>query len=312
MSNSTNPASVEISKRLTEFATAIGQDFDIVTGVFKEKLGIDTTKDPDSSLEILDNEEYLTFGDLAKHFSSSEHAVALPTLRYAIRKLRPKTSPVNTDKQDTLSTTDVDTIANSIQALASQGRPKSEWADRELLESLNREDTEIAKILFERSHGRKFVVFKRGTDIVDVELSLRVLKIAKRQATGEDFAIDDVMVSLFRAGDYPALILEESPLHSGVALADGYCMKSKTNWSGINKNARIFVRLCVMDDPQMSKRDRKALFNLAKQGFDSLKSEYPEIFLKYDELEQADRLPKLSILSGSANKNNHNTIDKGY
>lgn len=313
MSNSTNPTSVEVSKRLSEFSEVIGLDFDTVTKVFRDSLGVDAQNEPNISLEVLDNEEFLTFGDLAKYFNG-DRGVPLPKLRLAIRKLRPKTSNVSDESNTKTPISAVDKLAESVQAMVTSHRTRSEWTDRELLESLSREEVDIAKILFDRSHGRRFVVFTRRTDSIDVDSSLEMLKIAKRQATDEYWEINGVSVRLYRAGDFPSLVFEESPLVPGVALADGYCMKSKTNWTNIDRPSRVFVRLCVMDDPKMSKRDQRSLFNLAKKGFNALKEEYPEIALQYDELDEVDNLPKLTVNSSSVDiKSQSSTrIDRGY
>jgi len=277
----------EFNKRVKAFAAAIGADEVEVRNRLAD-LGADGEKE--LSLTLIDTEEYLPFGDLRNAFIDKEPITKLAILRAAIPHLRGKSS-LNVNPTSTC-----DELTGAIKNMVASNRPKSNWTDGELLASLDDTATEAAEILSKRTRGRHCIIFKSdGT--VDVESSLKLVRIAKRQSTSNQHPIGGQLVEVYRAGVFPARLLDESPFSiNGVShLVDGFCSKSNTDWTGISYEARILVRIYTWkcETTQLSKREMKQIRNDAAEGAESFRSKYPEAAMWYNKLAAADELPRL-------------------
>ncbi len=282
----------EFNKRVEAFATAIRLDVAKVREILAE-LGADGAEE--FSLTIMDSDEYLPFGDLRAAFVEGGHT-KIGILRLAMPHLRAKT---NVDQPE--ATTNGDT-ASTLRDLITSQRPKSEWKDKELLEAYDETTADIAKILGERSRGRPCIVFQKDGS-VDVEVSLKLLKIAKKQHTAESHKLDNGKhVTVYLPGVFIATSLDESPFYAGVALVDGYCAKSSTQWDGASLRNRILCRLHAtqIETAALTKLQMGELCKAAKaDNFDDLVGEAAAL---YEKLETQDKLPKLKILSGDTSQ----------
>lgn len=296
----------EFDERIKAFAEAIGLD----EATVREKL---TEYGADGkfshSLDMIDSEEVLPMQELFKMFVDSG-LVPKGRLRLGIATLRGKT---HLDESPTTNGDPVHELAGSIKEMVAANRPKSEWSDEELLKRLDRDEPEVAEVLRKRTHGRPCIVLKKDQS-VNVEPSLKLVKTAKRQPTAKQFIWDGKPVTVYRAGEYPAELIDESPFFPGVALVDGYCSKSGTDWNGVDHKTRVMVRIYVreIETAALNKMQMKKICKDAHE-LTEFGDEYPDAFLRYEELEAQDKLPKLRITTGEVRPEPYDgTKDDGF
>lgn len=280
----------EFDERIKAFAEAIGLDEAKVREKLKE-YGADG--ESSHSLDMIDSEEVLPMQELFTLFVDSK-LVPKGRLRLGVATLRGKT---HLEEAPTTNGGEaVEVLCGSIKEMVASNRPKSDWTDEELLKVYDRDATEAAEVLRKRTHGRPCIVFHRD-QLVNVEASLKLVKTAKRQPTSNQFVWDKKPVRVYRAGEFLAQPIDESPFFPGVALVDGYCSQSGTDWNGIDHRTRVLVRIYVreIETASLSKMDMK---KICKDAHDLTEfgDEYLDALLRYEELETQDKLPKLKIM----------------
>lgn len=297
-------------------------EFDSRISAFSEALGVEEAKvrevltdygadgETSQSLDIIDNEQALPMAELFQMFVDSG-LTKKGRLRLAVPHLRGSTTleePSTTTESEYLGT-----IAGAMKDIAILNRPKSDWSDRELLEAYDEDSSEVWEILRKRSHGRPFVIFA-GDGTVNIDESLKLLKIAKKQPTTNKHRVNGKLVSVRRAGEFLTRMLNESPFCRGLALVDGYCSKSDTNWDGVCDEARVICHLHAfkVETAKLSKREMKAISKTAKD-LAALRDELSEAALMYDELKEQDSLPKLKIREDKVRSEPYSgKIDTGF
>lgn len=277
--------SLEFNSRVSAFSSALGVEETKVREVLAD---YGATGEDSHSLDMIDSEETLPMADLFQMFVDSKLAKK-GRLRLAVPHLRGKTS-----------FEDVSESSNAMQPChewLSLQRPKADWSDLELLSAYDDTSSDVWDILRKRSHGRPFVVFAENGS-VNVNESLKLLVLAKRQPTHPKHLVNGKLVRVFRAGEFLARTLNESPFRPGQILVDDYCHESGTNWKGVSEEARIICRLHVakVEKAQLSSRELKSLAARA-QNLVELREELDVAALLYDELKGQDKLPSLKILS---------------
>ncbi len=283
----------EFDERIKAFAEAIGLDEAKVRETLK---GYGADGESSHSLDMIDSEETLPMQELFTLFVDSG-LVPKGRLRLGVATLRGKThleEAATTNGGDS-----VHELAGSIKQMVASNRPKGDWTDEELLKVYDQDATEAADILRKRTHGRPCIVFHRDQS-VNVPASLKLVKTAKRQPTSNQFVWEKKPVRVYRAGEFLAQPIDESPFFPGVALIDGYCPQSGTNWGGISHKIRVLVRIyvCDIETAQLSKMQMKTINMEAGDvdGLSTFEDNYPEAQLRYEELEAQDKLPKLKIM----------------
>ena len=286
----------EFNGRLQAFAKTTGITIEKVKEVLSS-LGVDGTTE--QSLTIIDSDEFLPINDLFEAFVDSG-LTKKALLRAAMPHLRGKTY---------LGKTEDFSVSNLLKDIVESSRPLTSLTDEQLLDKYDSYDTEVLRILRERTHGRNCIVFNQdGT--VNKTVSLELVKIAKKQQTPSSYPVNGKLVIVRRAGHIPSSPLEESPFFSGEALVNGYCEKSGTIWNEISQENRIFVRVLTAEI-HCSKFDYKRIWKDAKSmTLDQLKEEYPEAALQYEEMQANDTLPKLKIIPNSST--NVTKLDNGF
>jgi hypothetical protein len=294
---------IEFDKRVEAFAKAIRLDEPKVREILEE-LGADGAEE--SSLTILDSDEYLPFGDLRAAFVDPKHT-KIGILRMAMPHLRAKTH----SEPASATTGNGD---SAIHELIKSSRPKSEWSDEELLNAYDETATDVAEIIGKKTRGRPCIVFQKDGS-VDNDISLKLIKIAKRQPTQETHTLDNgKLVFVYRPGEFLAKALEESPFYPGVALVDGYCSKSGTQWNNVDLRNRILCRLhaAQIETAALTKLQMADLCKSAWEGhgFDDIVAEAVAL---YEKLEAQDKLPKLKVFASDAMQNRYNgKIDRAF
>lgn len=284
----------EFDERVAAFAKAIGVDEKKVREALAE-LGVDGQTD--QSLIIIDSESYLPMQDLFAAFVDTG-LTQKAKLRLALTHLRGQTHLSEAAPSTNGGETNSGGVVGAIKDMIAASRPKADWTDEELLKAYDETSTEIWKILRERSHGRPFIVYN-GDGSVNVTVSLKLLRIAKKQPTTDRHMVDGKAVRVYRSGEFLAKLVDESPFFPGVALVDGYCAKSNTQWDGVAHEARVIVRLHVqkVENKGLSQREMREIAKIASagRGVAAIREELPDAALMYDELKEQDALPKLKI-----------------
>jgi len=157
-------------------------------------------------------------------------------------------------------------VTNLMKEIVSGSRLKSDWSDKELLEKYDRDEVEIAKILSTRTRGRPCVVFEENGN-VNVDVSLKLVKIARRQPTAETHSVGDKEVWVFAAGKFPSKPVDASPFYPNLPLVDGYCSKSSTDWNGVSKKLQVLVYIQVhrVETTKLSMSEMKRMCDYAKE-----------------------------------------------
>ncbi len=301
MSNSTSssptpPWKDEFNKRVQAFAEAIGVPEETVRQHLSN-LGCDG--ETDRSLTIIDSEEALPFGDLRQEFVEANKVTKLAILRIGMPHLRGKTA---VDVKPTSNGcceegSDLGKVCDSIEKMVSTNRPKADWSDKELLSALDESTTEIAEVLSKRTRGRHCIVFD-GDGNVDVEASLELVKIAKKQATRNEHRVRGKIVRVYRAGKWLARPLDESPFVIGEPLVRDYCASSETDWKDISHEARVLARIYIQycETAKLSLRDFREVCDDARKDVGHFREKYGKAAMLYDEMSAQDKLPKLKIM----------------
>lgn len=281
-------------------------EFDQRIKAFSEAIGVEETKvrelladygaDGQSaqSLEIIDNDEALPMNELFTMFVDS-NLTARGKMRIAANHLWGKTSLEDASCTTNGESSELGQVVGAIKDLVASNRPKSDWSDRELLEAYDETSTEIWEVLRKRSHGRPFVIFN-GDSTVNIDESMKLLKLAKKQPTKDKHRVNGKLVSVRRAGEFLAKLLDESPFCRGMALVDGYCSESDTDWNSVCHEARVICHLHAfkVESARLSKREMMQISRLATD-LSKLRDELSEAALMYDELQEQDSLPKLKV-----------------
>lgn len=306
-SDSCNPTwKIEFDSRIKAFSEAIGVSEEVVRKTFAE-LGVDG--ETGQSLTIIDTDEFLPMNDLFEAFVDSG-LTKKAKIRAGVPHLRGKThlGEAAESLNGNLA------IAESIKTLAEVNRPISSLSDEELLKRYEEGATEVIKILREKTHGRPCIV-RNKDESVNEKVSLELLRLAKKQPTTEKYSVDGRLVRVYRIGEFPAKPLDESPFFPGVALVNGFCPKSNTQWNEISHELRVLARLALeLDNPTgiylttASKTLMRKIWRDAKSmDVGTFRLEYSEAALMYDELQEMDKLPKLKVIPGQSTK-----VDTGF
>ncbi len=296
----------EFDERIKAFAEAIGLNEAKVRETLE---GYGADGESAHSLDMIDSEEVFPMAELFTLFVDSG-LVPKGRLRLGVATLRGKT---HLEEAPTTNGGDsVHELAGSIKEMVASNRPKSDWTDEELLKVYDQDATEAAEILRKRTHSRPCIVFHRDQS-VNIEASLKLVQTAKRQPTSTQFVWEKKPVRVYRSGEFLAQPIDESPFFPGVALVDGYCSQSGTNWDGIDFKTRVLARIYVRDieTATLSKMQMKRICEDAcEMGFGA---KYPEAVLRYEELEDQDKLPKLKIMPDEVRPESYDGVrDDGF
>ena len=132
-------------------------------------------------------------------------------------------------------------------------RPVDQWSDEDLVNAYDQNcSTKIFAELRERSKNRRFVAFDDENGRCSKEVTLQLLRMARRQPIGTTWADDQFgqfhpatgkTYHIYPAGEFPMPLVEECPLHDDIILVDGYCEKCMESWKGVTHPDRILARL---------------------------------------------------------------------
>jgi len=300
----------EFDQRISAFANSTKIPEPVVREVLSE-LGVDG-QDADC-LTMLDNEDVLQTGVLINEFVEKRKVAKIARLRLGLSHLRGSTH-LNEVVESANNNDGMNEVANAIKDMVASNRLKSEWTDKELLAHYDENETEIAKILSQRSHGRPCIVFQ-GDGTINTEISLELLKIAKRQSTSDQYQVNGKAVRVYRPGEFLVKPLDESPLIPGSVLVNGYCSQSDTSWAEIERKRRVIIRLHVnkVETAKLSTREMRQICNdAASMNNEQFEQEYSKAAMFYAEMEEQGNLPSLKILPSEIRNVYQSKKDTGF
>lgn len=295
MSNTTEPVwKKEFDERVEAFANAINLSKEKTMEVLSSLVGYD-----EQSLTLLESPEYLPIGDLFTKFADSG-LTQISRIRFGIKHLRGSNgSDVNIGDEKSL-----------INALANFGKDKNDLTIEELFDRYDEDHPEIAEIIRKRTHGRPCIAYDRNGKI-NKEVTLELIAIAKKQPTSNYYSSNGEPYRVLRAGEFPVILVDESPFSRGTALINGYCPESETQWTGIPHEARVLARIYVFDieKARLSQRELRSIcneiadFNGTNGGaVGNFRKKYPRAAVRYDTLKENNQLPTLKINPNNTNK----------
>lgn len=273
------------------------------------KLGI--CKEDDDALALIESETTRE-GDVRKVFCDDDTSTLTPGALATIPVIRFLAGwAVLRGRGETKESQDSSDVAKIVEAI----KPLTQYSDKDLLQRYSPDcSSEILDELRKRSHDNPFIVFNDGFnddgETIDVENTFRLLKIARRnERVPATYLVTrdgkDVMIRLYRLGEFPMMWLEECPVHPEVILVEGYCERCQCSWEGVSATDRIIVRVAV-DLKAVDVSSLGKIFELVK----TIKTEknaqsllqIPAVNLKYKELQEEGRLPILRRrISSTAN-----------
>jgi len=202
------------------------------------------------------------------------------------------------------------TAPGSLAEAYLMNRPIGQWSDEELIKKYGKEcPADIENELASRTKNRPCIIFN-DDGAVNVEVSLKLVRMARRQDTPKTFAVNGEVRIVYATGEFPLDIFYECPVHSSVLLVDGYCEECGTVWDDPagNRNKNAFIRLIPkqgLDPARIQELAVKSLPELAKL--------YPKIWRQYQELKEEDNLPSLKRhISKTKSGDPFNAVHRAY
>jgi len=246
-------------------------------------MGIDDTK---VGLSVLDAKT-TTYEDFVTALKTISDGNEFPSVQSIVNKPVPEPRLRLAWSKLQISGHDTDQ-KESNQDIISALRPIGQWTDEELLAKYNRDcPVEIEEELSKRAKGRPCIIF--DGEIVCIELSVYMLRQARRRETPTTYAKDGNFYSVYKVGDFPLNILHECPVHSSILLVDGYCEECGYKWEDLDDEKLILIRL-ISESEKLRKPE---IHTHAKMSFKELSVMYPKITQRFNDLKEEDRLPRL-------------------
>ena len=171
--------------------------------------------------------------------------------------------------------------------------PIGQHSDKQLLEKYDMNcSTDVEDELKRRSKGRRFIVLEDDS-VVNINQSLRFLKLAKKQDMPESWGDESERFTLYKIGEWPNVTYDICPV-TGEVLVANYCSQLGINWNGVDDECRQFIKMMTDDGIKLDIMSVVPVMDMAKTGgIESLKGRFANIATKFD---QAKNLGKLPIL----------------
>lgn len=283
------PSSV-LSQRIESFSKTVGIESSVTREALK-KLGIDDSTEAaiERSLTLLENREFLGFADLCEVFVDTK-ILTKPVLRMGIPHLVgspdiPQEKPVE------------EKMIEQLSKMVENSKTIDKLTDKELLERYTQTDMKVAKELAERTRGKPCIIFNDdGT--VNVTVSLELIKLA--QTTPKSigtYPVGDKLKKVYRSGQWPESLFDESPFVAGEVLVNGYCERTDTFWNEVSLEGRILARIQYVNVDRSI--NETMMQNVCEEAKDvsKFRKTHRKAAMIYDELKEQNNLPKLKVRS---------------
>lgn len=192
----------------------------------------------------------------------------------------------------------------TVEDIVKSTRPLEQQNDRELLERYAKDrENSIEQELHKRAKQQNFIVLKQGKfepgkEEIDIEMSLDLLKTARKRTNPSMVSIEGRVVPVYKIIELNLddRIMELCPF-CGESLYKGYCQKCNLNFSGIGDDERSYLNLIAGSANLSSISDKKAIVVSAIKGIEDLKQTWPSVVKEFDERKMTENLPKLRIIA---------------
>lgn len=178
--------------------------------------------------------------------------------------------------------------------------PIGQWSDEQLLEKYSPVcDRAVETELKARSELRPCIIFKfKSKDEIDVELSLKLLREARRREVPNVYKSEGKTYKVYRVGEFPEDTYTRCPV-TGSLLFENYSEKIGVKWE-MPYDALQFVALLVNNGVDVTAMVARELQKEYKdRGLDGLKDLFPKIGVQYEELKEINELPNLKATLNS-------------
>lgn len=184
----------------------------------------------------------------------------------------------------------------AIIKLVNDIRPLANWSDREVLQAYVDSPTEdLEAQLMVRSKGRRFVITNPpGSDSIDIEQSLNMLKRARKEELPEFYrTADGSVVYIYRINELnrKSRTRHICPVCNGILFED-HCGHCDIHFGGFAKRQRQFISFALTNESNIKNVD--TFIELVKSGVNVALQRYPSLAKKFNDAEMDDVLPKLT------------------
>lgn len=274
-------------EKASEILTAKDYDFSSVVQKISKTLDLIGIDDSDLGVKILEAETTV-FDDFQKSLLDSgpvttKSNITVPSPEFTIARLKIAWEILKGNNPFEKKEEKKDLSSNLVIP-----KPIGQWSDLELLEAYGRNcPIDVEEQLRRQTRGRYAIIFTKDGE-VDVERSLYMVRMARNQKTPATFTIQNEICKVFRIGEFPMDVFYECPIHSDILLVDGYCHECGKKWETDPNNyeRNVFLRL-------ISEKEDVNMRIYRTKDFDYLKSDFPKIFMEFEELKEEGKLPSL-------------------
>ncbi len=231
-------------------------------------------------------------------------SITRETIEETLKVSRPIAETLAAVWRESKSEESQDSIGKVVEALAGVG----DKTDDQLIDAYDPTNpkSKVGKELFARHNGIRFVVFR--DEQIDREATKEVLAVVKEgHDLGGRYTLEDgTIVDLYSVGQKPQTMFETSPFDQGRALVRGKCLTTNILLNNVSHSIRQFlavlfdVELCDLTSSGLRREAKTAVQTAELHGMKGLRTDYPEVAYRYDELEREDRLPRLKISAAKA------------
>lgn len=214
--------------------------------------------------------------------------------------------PFKKEEEFKLEKSDSKLYADAVVESIKMARPIEQYSDRELLERYAKDkEGSVEQELHKRAKQQNFIVLKHGKfepgkEEIDIDLSLDLLKTARKRTNPSMISLEGKILPVYRITELNLedRILEICPICSE-SLYKGYCEKCQVSFASIGDDERAYVNLISESDNfnPNSFSDKKAVIASATKGLEDLKQTWPSLAQKFDELKATSSLPRLKIVA---------------
>lgn len=225
-----------------------------------------------------------------------EGKFALPSVRGLMKHVLAKTDESSESSEPTGG------VLKAIVDTLNANKPIGQYKTRELLENYNADSPqEIWTELEKRAKNQNCMVFNKDGSL-NVNVSLDILQtIRKGQSFGSVYNDGEKTYRVYPVGVFPEDAVLCCPITSKI-LNNGYCSDLGISWKGVDEDCMVFIRV-VRDNREgvfSNGRDYnvfavKTVLKTAKEGLESLREEFPEEALVYDDFKKLNQLPSLRV-----------------
>lgn len=275
---STTENTQEFESRITAAASTLG----VSTDDLKLKLGV-------SSIEMLDDDDVLKFGDLRELFKEKGPAA----VRLAFKQLKGGKKSKREIEE---------TGSGRIEELRALGlKVRLEDADPASLLKVylpDKPSDPVTNALRKRFGEKPIIAFRDDGTVALTETCQYLADLEQHFPERKEIMVDGKLTQLWPVGCKPYNVVDEDPLFPGQPLRNGYSLVNHRNWTNISLRNRQLCRI-ILERGDIDPDNREAVLRLLERAQEAeLAEAYQEAELEFRNREIRDTLPKLKVELG--------------